>query len=527
MLRQFQAVVAASLLAIIGSNPAGAENRVALVIGNSAYRSVPPLANAQNDARGMSDLLGAAGFEVMNSSDQPQEDLRRSISEFARRLAQRGPDTVALVFYAGHGIQVDGENFLVPVDLDPGREADVPLQAIRLNDLLNTLNSVPNKMRILMLDACRNNPFPAINPTTGRGLAMVDTKSGSPGTFISYSTSPGAEAEDGDGANSPYTTALLRIAREPGLPVEEAFKRVRVSVNDATQGRQVPWESSSLTGDFKFFSGAGQAGGGQVQQVSQISPSTGAAGAAPIKSVNDWKRELLTRDSTAAYRLVIAEDRFEAYQAYVALFPQSPSTGRVRFLADRRQEMMLWNATVNTNTAASYRSFAASYPRSDLAPTARKLEERSRNRSLNANAAPTPVPTAGVAPAAPNSTPIQANVPTNVATAPATCPCSIQQRPPSKQKETTKPPPARRADTPASRRVRPPTDVDIGHAAGVVIPAIVGGGIIGSGIAGAMSEPQGGGNYPPTSAGHSSGGGYPPSGGYNIPQSGSMIPHSR
>ena len=258
MLRHFKvAAAAASFFAIIACNPAFAENRVALVIGNSAYRAVTPLPNAQNDARGMAELLNAAGFEVMAAPDQSQDDLRKTIGDFAGKLAEKGPDTVALIFYAGHGIQVDGENFIVPVDVDPKREADVPLQAVRLNDLLNTLNSVPNKMRILMLDACRNNPFPAINQTTGKGLAMVDTKSGAPGTFISYSTSPGAEAEDGSGNNSPYTTALMKVAREPGLPIEEAFKRVRVSVNDATQGRQVPWESSSLTSDFRFFGGTG------------------------------------------------------------------------------------------------------------------------------------------------------------------------------------------------------------------------------------------------------------------------------
>ena len=126
---------------------------------------------------------------------------------------------------------------------------------MRLNDILNTLNAVPSKMRILMLDACRNNPFPAISQTAGRGLALVDTKSGAPGTFLSYSTSPGAEAEDGSGADSPYTTALLAVAREPGLPIEEAFKRVRVAVNKATEGRQTPWESSSLTEDFRFIAG--------------------------------------------------------------------------------------------------------------------------------------------------------------------------------------------------------------------------------------------------------------------------------
>src|SRR5216684_6661881 len=136
---------------------------------------------------------------------------------------------VALVIDAGHGLQIDGENFLVPVDVDPKRETDIPLQAIRLNDVLNTLSSVPSKTRILLLDACRNNPFPAINRSAGHGLAIVDAKTGAPGTFMSFSTSPGAEAEDGSGADSPYTTALLSAAKEPGLSIEDTFKRVRVS----------------------------------------------------------------------------------------------------------------------------------------------------------------------------------------------------------------------------------------------------------------------------------------------------------
>src|SRR5688500_4369917 len=336
MLRHFKAAAAASLLAIIACNPAFAENRVALVIGNSAYRAVTPLPNAENDAKGMAELLGAAGFEVMATPDLSQDDLRKTIGEFAGKLAEKGPDTVALVFYAGHGIQVDGENFLVPVDVDPKREADVPLQAVRLNDLLNTLNSVPNKMRILMLDACRNNPFPAISQTTGKGLAMVDTKSGAPGTFISYSTSPGSEAEDGTGRNSPYTTALLNVAREPGLPIEEAFKRVRVSVNDATQGRQVPWESSSLTTDFKFFGGSSS-----VQQVGLTTPGAAtAARASSTRTVDDWRRELQGKEPQAAYKLVIAEDTIEAYEAFAAVFSQSPFTVRVRLLADRRREMI-------------------------------------------------------------------------------------------------------------------------------------------------------------------------------------------
>ncbi|MDQ8726693.1 caspase family protein [Bradyrhizobium sp. LHD-71] len=450
MLRHFKAAAVASLFAIIACNPAFAENRLALVIGNSAYRTVSPLPNAESDAKRMGELLGSAGFEVMNTPDLSQDDLRKTIAEFAGKLAASGPDTVALVFYAGHGIQVDGENFLVPVDIDPKREADIPLQAVRLNDLLNTLNSVPNKMRIVMLDACRNNPFPTISQTTGRGLAMVDTRSGAPGTFISYSTSPGAEAEDGTGANSPYTTALLNVARERGLPIEEAFKRVRVAVNDATQGRQVPWESSSLTSDFRFF-----AGDHPTQPDGQAASGTTPAKASSARSTDDWRRELQGKDPEVAYRLVIAEDSIEGYEAFVVVFPQSPHAVRTRHLADRRKEMIAWNTAVIVNAAASYRSFVVSYPGSDLAPTARKLEDRVRNRSLTANAAV--VPAAGAA--TPAATPTPVSLPSKAAGAPATCPCTVAP-PPAKRKVDTRPP-MKKAETPPPRRVRPPIDDDI------------------------------------------------------------------
>src|SRR6266480_1262306 len=260
-----------------------AENRVALVIGQSAYRAVPALPNAENDGKRMAELLTNAGFEVTAAPDLSQNDMRQTSSDFAAKVAASGPDTIALVFYAGHGLQIDGENYLVPIDVDPKREADIPLQAVRLNDLLNTLGALPTRMRIIMLDACRNNPFPALNQTAGHGLAIVDTKAGAPGSFISYSTSPGAEAEDGSGSNSPYTTAVLSVATEPNLAIEEAFKRIRVAVNQSTDGRQIPWESSSLTSEFKFFStGTGQQATSAPKQLASTA----------TRSVDDWRKEL-------------------------------------------------------------------------------------------------------------------------------------------------------------------------------------------------------------------------------------------
>ncbi|MGC2779835.1 MAG: caspase family protein, partial [Bradyrhizobium sp.] len=257
----FRSLMLAVTLAATWCGLAHAESRVALVIGNSAYQAVPRLPNPANDAKAMAEMLKSAGFEVVAARDLTQSDMRRAIGDFTRKVAAKGPDTVALVYYGGHGVQVDGDNYLVPVDAQITQEADVPLQTLRLADMMNALAAVPSKARIVMLDACRNNPFSSINKTSGRGLAMVDAPNGS---IISYATAPGSEAEDGDGRNSPYTSAFMSVAREPGLPIEQAFKKVRFSVNQATDGRQTPWESSSLTGDFSFF--PGQPGQPQIAQ---------------------------------------------------------------------------------------------------------------------------------------------------------------------------------------------------------------------------------------------------------------------
>ena len=274
-----------------------AENRIALVIGNANYTSVTALPNPANDASAMTTFLRSAGFEVVQAPDLTQSDMRRTIGNFATRVAEKGPDTVALVFYAGHGLQVDGENFLVPVDAQIQREADVPLQSMRLADLMHTLSSVPSKIRIVILDACRNNPFSAINKTTGRGLAIVDAPNGS---LVSYSTAPGTEALDGDGVNSPYTTALLQIGKEPGLPIEQALKRVRLAVSGATHQQQFPWESSSLTADFSFLPAT--AGQEHLIKASTGNPRTAAGSRTEARSVESWRKELKPKTHAGSLR---------------------------------------------------------------------------------------------------------------------------------------------------------------------------------------------------------------------------------
>jgi hypothetical protein len=434
---------------VLGTHAARAESRLALVIGQSAYRSVVPLPNPANDAKAMSKLLGDAGFDVTSAADLSQNDMRETVGEFAAKVAAKGPDTVALVFYAGHGLQIDGENFLVPVDVDPKRETDIPLQAVRLNDVLNTLTSVPSKTRILLLDACRNNPFPAINKSAGHGLAIVDAKTGAPGTFMSFSTSPGAEAEDGSGADSPYTVALLSAAKEPGLSIEDTFKRVRVSVNKATEGRQTPWDSSSLTDDFRFF------------------PGPGAPAPQPVarkRTVDEWRSELRGKPAAAANELIVADGTEEAYEAFVGLFAQPPFGPQAREWLDRHRRMVAWNNAVIVNTATAYRAFLLQYPDSDLTVTARKLEDRLRNRpntlasiaavvggAPNASGAPAPA-----SPVSPGGAP-----PVNVSLAAPTCPCSTPtplkkvDLPPKKRAQ---PEPPKRASAQPPRRVREPDD---------------------------------------------------------------------
>src|SRR5262245_50722771 len=371
-------IIPAALL--LASAPAWAENRMALVIGQSAYKSVPALPNPGNDAKAVSQLLTDSGFEVSQAANLSQNEMRTAISDFAGKVAAKGPDTVALVFYAGHGIQVDGENFLIPTDIDPKREADIPMQAVRLNDILNTLTSVPSKMRFLLLDACRNNPFPELSKTAGSGLAIVDAKVGAPGTFMSFSTSPGAVAEDGNGVNSPYTTALLEAGKLANIPIEETFKRVRVAVNKATDGRQTPWDSSSLTEDFKF-----------------VGPATpGPKLAAAKKTVQEWTRELKGKPVEVANEIIVADGTDESYEAFAELYQGTTRGLQAKDWLNRHRRLVAWNKAVLINTASGYREFLALYPDSDLTITARKLTERLRFRPEFVAAIPAPVQNASL-----------------------------------------------------------------------------------------------------------------------------------
>lgn len=244
------------MLAVLGvfATPVRAEKRVALVIGNSAYNHAPRLRNPVNDAEAVAALLKRLNFDVLKGIDLTDKGFAKTIGDFSEKL-DAGAD-VAVFFYAGHGLQVNGKNYLAPVDAKLQREASLEFEAVRLNTILSLMER-RDGTTLVFLDACRDNPLAhnlarnmgTRSTTIGRGLAPIKT---GVGTLIAFATQPGNVAMDGKGVHSPFAWALLKHAETPGLEIEGMMRRVRRDVIAATSGAQVPWNHSSLTAPFRF-----------------------------------------------------------------------------------------------------------------------------------------------------------------------------------------------------------------------------------------------------------------------------------
>lgn len=244
--------VAAALVLV---QPAAAQKRVALIVGNSGYAHAGPLANPANDAADMAAALKDLGIEVILGLDLDKRGFDTKVRDFSRALTDAD---VGLFYYAGHGLQVGGRNYLVPVDAQLQNERDLDFESVALDFVLKQMElEREGKTNIVFLDACRDNPLGrnlarsmgTRSASVGRGLAQVQT---GVGTFIAYSTQPGNVALDGSGRNSPFTAALAKGVREPGRNLTAVMIDVRKEVLSVTNGRQVPWDHSALTGDFYF-----------------------------------------------------------------------------------------------------------------------------------------------------------------------------------------------------------------------------------------------------------------------------------
>jgi uncharacterized caspase-like protein len=230
------------------STPAVAGRRVALVIGNGNYKDAP-LGNPVNDARAIAQALKESGFTVIARENTDQKGMHAALREFGDKLRNGG---VGLFYYAGHGMQIKGRNYLIPVGSTIEREDEVAYAAVDAQAVLDKMEAAGNATNIMILDACRNNPFARSFRSGQAGLAPMDAPVG---TLVAFATSPGSVASDGGGQNGLYTQHLLTAMRQPGAKVEDVFKQVRAHVRRDSQGKQIPWEATSLEGDFYFQGG--------------------------------------------------------------------------------------------------------------------------------------------------------------------------------------------------------------------------------------------------------------------------------
>lgn len=219
--------------------------RIALVIGNSKYKN-NPLPNPKNDADDMSKALSENGFTVINLRDASLPEMRAAVRQFGDKLIQ---NDVGLVYYSGHGMEVKGRNYFIPVNADIQNEDEVPDQSLDASLILEKMATAKKKVNILMVDACRDNPYTRSFRSSSKGLTSMDAPSG---TLISFATAPGKVAYDGKGRNSPYIKYFLEAIKTPNKTIEQVFKEVRKNVQAETKNAQTPWENTSLSGDFYF-----------------------------------------------------------------------------------------------------------------------------------------------------------------------------------------------------------------------------------------------------------------------------------
>lgn len=290
-------VLAVGIAVALFATPARAAERVALVVGNSAYEKISPLTNPVNDATLVANTLRRLGFDVLEKTDATQQELKSAIRDFGKRLRTAGSDAVGLFYFAGHGVQSGEHNYLIPLGAPIEEEADLEFEAVPARWVLGRMEAAGNALNLVILDACRNNPYKSRFRTGSRGLGRMEAPTGS---LIAYSAGPGSVAVDGEGRNSPYALALVDAIEVSGLKVEEVFKRVRNSVLKETGEIQTPWEESSLRGDFYF---------------------RGGASAESVPAPDTQPRPSLDERAKAAYEAAERIDTIAAYLVVVRQFP--------------------------------------------------------------------------------------------------------------------------------------------------------------------------------------------------------------
>ncbi len=394
------------------------ERRIALVIGNSAYKT-SPLRNPVNDARAMARALSETGFTVTLVEDGSQAGMRRAIRAFGDELLKGG---TGLFYYAGHGMQVKGKNYLIPVNADIEREDEIEDAAVDANFVLSKMDTAKNSVNIMILDACRNNPFQRSFRSGAQGLAQMDAPSG---TLISFATAPGSVAADGAGENGLYTSHLLKAIRTPGLPIEQMFKQVRIGVTKDTADRQVPWESSSLKGEFFFLMlpPGMQAEEAKRQQQQAIDAAVGSAlkqaedKAAKERAELQAQMQKMIAEMLAKQRAELDAERKARGEAPVATPPVVVAPPKPAASDPQQVELAFWDSVKASRDRADFEAYLERYPQGSFAALARNRIAQLAPKPAVAAApvpAPTPVPSPAPSPAAAPA-PAPATLPAQVA----------------------------------------------------------------------------------------------------------------
>ncbi len=344
------AIVAGAAPGAAQPAPGGAP-RIALVIGESSYRTAP-LPTAANDAGLIADTLRRAGFDVTGAADLDQDGLRKALREFVDKAAEAGPNAIAFVYISGRGLQYAGENYIAPIEANIPRAADAPLEAVRLSDYLQPLAQMPMRAKIVALDAARTNSFAQSGDPLAGGLALVNP---APGELLAFNAAPGAVAPGAPGPYGAYAQALAEALREPGLPIDQAFGQTRMRVAQETKGAAIPWDESKLTAPPALIARAPTSPRVAVESVTRLR-------ARPIRdySMDD------------AFTAALDRDTIQGYIDFLAAYPDSPYASRVRAIVAVRREAIMWRRAHLRNVRESYWTYLHYYPHGPHAYDARR-----------------------------------------------------------------------------------------------------------------------------------------------------------
>jgi uncharacterized caspase-like protein len=357
-------ILAAGLFAPAAQAQQAAPNpRIALVIGNATYRDAA-LATTANDAGLIAQTLQAAGFDVVGARDLDGQSLRTALRDFLEKASAAGPDMQAFVYLSGRAVQYNGDNYFVPVDAQINRDADVPIDAIRIADFTHALAATPGRARIIVLDAARANPYATQGSPLAPGLALVDPE---PGELIAFNAAPGTLAGDEEGPYGVYGKTLAGAIRQGGVDIAQAFDQTRVSVNAETQGALLPWSASKLGGPFYVF-----------ERAADAPPPA-------LSFAQTERRPISSFPAADAYAAAIERDTLKGYREFLAAYPNSDQARRVRAILAVRREAAYWRRTVGADTPRAYWTYLHTYPKGPHIPDARR-----RLAMLSAESQPPP-----------------------------------------------------------------------------------------------------------------------------------------